>query len=68
MADDIDFTTITIRNPSTLEEREIAKHALPFWPGWERVDSAGRKIATPKAAAPSEPSTSPADSTTPKEN
>lgn len=47
MADDTDFTEITIRNPSTLEEKQIAKHALPFWPGWERVDSQGRKVATP---------------------
>jgi hypothetical protein len=47
VANDPDFTEITIRNPSTLEEKQVAKHAFDagFWPAWERVDSAGRKVA-----------------------
>lgn len=44
MADEPDFTEITIRNPMTLEERTIAKHALAFHPGFERVDTLGRKV------------------------
>lgn len=35
----------TIRNPNTLEERVVDETAVPFFPGWELLDSAGRKAA-----------------------
>lgn len=46
MADEPDFTEITIRDEFG-NERVIAKHALPFWPAWERIDSPARKVTTP---------------------
>lgn len=47
VADEPDFTEITIRS-EVGEERQIAKHALPFFPGWQRVDSQGRPVTTKK--------------------
>lgn len=42
MPDDTD--DVTIRNPETLEERTVARGALPFLTtqGWVQLDKAGR--------------------------
>ena len=52
MADepDIDFTEINIKHTTTGEVRQVAKHAFDagFWPDYERVDTLGRAVATPK--------------------
>lgn len=50
MADEPDFTEITVRHPDTGQERQIAKHAHQFFPGWERIDSQGRKVSTPSTS------------------
>jgi hypothetical protein len=52
VADQPDFSDVTIRHRDTGEERTVAKHALPFFTsedrGWERIDSAGRTVPTTK--------------------
>lgn len=33
---------VTIRNPDTLEERQVARGAVPYFPGYVELDKAGR--------------------------
>jgi hypothetical protein len=40
-----DADDVTIRHPGTLERRTVRRSALPFFPGWELLDKAGRKAA-----------------------
>jgi hypothetical protein len=49
---DVDLSElVTIRNPDTLEEREIPRGALPFFVNaeqpWKQLDAAGRVKAQP---------------------
>ena len=48
MADEPDFSDITIRNPNTGETRTVAKHAHQFFPGWDRIDTQGRTVPATK--------------------
>lgn len=50
VADAPDLSEITIRHPDTGQERVVTKHAAQFFPGWERIDSQGRKVSTPTAS------------------
>lgn len=60
MPDDPD--DVTIRHPGTLRQRNVRRAALPFFPGWELLDKAGRKAARQPDTASS--TAKPADTTT----
>lgn len=42
---------VTIRNPQTLEERDVDETAIPFFPNWVVLDKAGRVKAHQPATA-----------------
>lgn len=55
-----DPDTVTIRNPSTYEEREVAPEAVPFFPGWEQIADVPAEAAPEPAVrrpAPTTPTT-----------
>jgi hypothetical protein len=56
---------VTIRHPGTHQEQTVARRSLPFFPGWELLDKAGRKAARQPATTDTASSTAkPADTTT----
>jgi hypothetical protein len=57
-----DADDVTIRHPGTREQRTIPRRSLPFFPGWELLDKAGRKAARQPDTASS--TAKPADTTT----
>ena len=54
MADEPATDRITIRHKTTRAVQDIARTALPFFPDWEQVDSAGRRVPEHKSTGKSD--------------